>query len=200
MEAKKQDLRVQKTLAAINRAFEEMVCTMQPQEITVKELTERAKINRKTFYLHYTCIEHVYEEAIRRLADGYIEIMGKTEIDNGSGAFNMKNLTQVFFEYYAAQGAFAERIICNPDYRPYFNRLCGITLQHNCGQFNPYSHLSQEEQNLVFTYLCTASNEMYCRWVLDGKKVPLQKVIAIASQLLERGLYGYTEALRQNKT
>lgn len=96
MEAKKQDLRVQKTLAAINRAFEEMVCTMPPQEITVKELTERAKINRKTFYLHYTCIEHVYEEAIRRLADGYIEIMGKTEIDNGSGAFNMKNLTQVF--------------------------------------------------------------------------------------------------------
>lgn len=54
MEAKKQDLRVQKTLAAINRAFEEMVCTMLPQEITVKELTERAKINRKTFYLHYT--------------------------------------------------------------------------------------------------------------------------------------------------
>ena len=39
MEAKKQDLRVQKTLAAINRAFEEMVCTMPPQEITVKELT-----------------------------------------------------------------------------------------------------------------------------------------------------------------
>ena len=35
MEAKKQDLRVQKTLAAINRAFEEMVCTMPPQEITV---------------------------------------------------------------------------------------------------------------------------------------------------------------------
>lgn len=80
---------MQKTLAAINRAFEEMVCTMQPQEITVKELTERAKINRKTFYLHYTCIEHVYEEAIRRLADGYIEIMGNTEIDNGSGVFNM---------------------------------------------------------------------------------------------------------------
>ena len=45
---------MQKTLAAINRAFEEMVCTMPPQEITVKELTERAKINRKTFYLHYT--------------------------------------------------------------------------------------------------------------------------------------------------
>ena len=167
---------MQKTLAAINRAFEEMVCTMPPQEITVKELTERAKINRKTFYLHYTCIEHVYEEA-----------------------FNMKNLTQVFFEYYAAQGAFAERLICNPDYRPYFNRLWGITLQHNCAQFNPYSHLPQEEQNLVFTYLCTANNEMYCRWVLDGKKVPLQKVIAIASQLLERGLYGYTEALSQNK-
>lgn len=116
---------MQKTLAAINRAFEEMVCTMQPQEITVKELTERAKINRKTFYLHYTCIEHVYEEAIRRLADGYIEIMGNTEMDNGSGAFNMKNLTQVFFEYYAAQGAFAERLICNPDYRPYFITGCG---------------------------------------------------------------------------
>lgn len=195
MEAKKQDLRVQKTLAAIRAVFEEMVCTMPPQEITVKELTERAKINRKTFYLHYTCIEDVYEEAISRIAAGYLEVMGGTEIDNGRGAFDMRNLTRVFFEYYSSQGAFAERLICNPDYRQYFNRLCGITLRHNCGRFNPYANLPQEEQNLIFTFLCTASNEMYSRWVMDGKKVPPERVIAMASQLLEHGLYGFTEKI-----
>lgn len=53
---RKTDLRVLKTREAIKNAFREMVCEMDADEITVKELTERAMIHRKTFYLHYTCI------------------------------------------------------------------------------------------------------------------------------------------------
>lgn len=56
-ETEKTDLRVKKTRAAIKNAFKEMIMEMSPSEIQVKELAERAQIHRKTFYLHYTCIE-----------------------------------------------------------------------------------------------------------------------------------------------
>lgn len=187
---------MRRTKNAIRSAFEEMVCSLPPEKITVKELTLRAQINRKTFYLHYTCIEDLYEEFIRALADGYAEEMAKTALGKG-GSFNVEELTRVFFEYYSSQGRLAEIVICDPAYRKYCNRLFSITLQRNCAQFNPYSHLPPEEQNIVFTYLCYASEELYCQWVADGKKIPLDRIIKMASTLLAHGLYGYTKALKQ---
>ena len=47
---RKLDLRVKKTRAAIKNTLKEMICEMKPSDITIKELTERAQIHRKTFY------------------------------------------------------------------------------------------------------------------------------------------------------
>lgn len=59
---KREDLRVRKTKQAIRNAFKEMICEMDLNEITIKELTLRAQINRKTFYLHYQCLDDVMTE------------------------------------------------------------------------------------------------------------------------------------------
>jgi AcrR family transcriptional regulator len=48
-----EDLRVLKTIEAIRTVFEQMICEMDYHEMTVKELCERAKINKKTFYRYY---------------------------------------------------------------------------------------------------------------------------------------------------
>lgn len=45
----KEDLRIQKTREAIHKIFEEMICEMDYEQISINELTERARINRKTF-------------------------------------------------------------------------------------------------------------------------------------------------------
>ena len=49
----KEDLRVTRTREAIHSTFKEMICETDYDKITIKKLTERAGINRKTFYLHY---------------------------------------------------------------------------------------------------------------------------------------------------
>ena len=78
----------------------------------------------------------------------------------------------MFFKYYASD-ALAERLICNPHYRSYFNRASAISLQLTLDEFNPYRHLPQAEQNIIFTFLCDASVDMFCKWVEDGKQIPL---------------------------
>ena len=59
---KKEDLRVRKTREAIHSAFKAMICEMDFEQITIKELTQRAQINRKTFYLHYNGLEDLLAE------------------------------------------------------------------------------------------------------------------------------------------
>lgn len=50
--AKKEDLRARRTKTFIRKAFEEMICEMDYEKISIKELTERANINEK----HFICI------------------------------------------------------------------------------------------------------------------------------------------------
>ena len=48
-----EDLRVIKTIEGIKSAFEALICEKDYEKITVKELCERARINKKTFYAAY---------------------------------------------------------------------------------------------------------------------------------------------------
>lgn len=61
------DLRVVKTRETIREAFRGMVCEMPAEKITVKGIADRARIHRKTFYLHYTSIEALYEDMLAPL-------------------------------------------------------------------------------------------------------------------------------------
>ena len=47
------DLRTQKTLQFIEKAFVEQVLLKGFSKVTISDLAEQAKINRKTFYAHY---------------------------------------------------------------------------------------------------------------------------------------------------
>jgi AcrR family transcriptional regulator len=50
---KKIDRRIEKSQNAIHAAFMEILLRMGFDAVTVKDITERANISRKTFYLHY---------------------------------------------------------------------------------------------------------------------------------------------------
>ena len=57
-----EDLRVQKTIDAIQKTFEDMICEMDYEKITVKELCERARINKKLFYRYYSVLDDLLAE------------------------------------------------------------------------------------------------------------------------------------------
>ncbi len=181
------DLRVQKTREAIKNTFKKMICEMSAEKITVKELTERAKIHRKTFYLHYTTIEALYQDIMLEIADGYYQEMEKI-----IPPYSFKDVNRVFFTYYAKQDKFVERLICEPSYRSFCNKLHTATLQHNLSRYNPYANISSEKQNMINTFLVVSSLELYRQWIADGKKLPLEKVIELTGILLDEGISGFS--------
>ena len=73
MGQKKTDLRVVRTRKAIRDAFCAMIMEMDYPEITIKELTQRAMINRNTFYLHYGSIDALLRELQDEIAGEFID-------------------------------------------------------------------------------------------------------------------------------
>ena len=67
--AKETDRRVRKTRALLRRSLAELLCEKSIREITVKELVERADINRSTFYLHYSDVYDMMEKIENGLVD-----------------------------------------------------------------------------------------------------------------------------------
>ena len=58
------DLRVTKTLEAIDTTFRAMMLEGGYESITVKDLCERARINKKTFYRYYETLDDLLAEVM----------------------------------------------------------------------------------------------------------------------------------------
>ena len=188
MTERKMDLRVRKTRTAIKKTFKEMVNEMDISKITVKELTSRANIHRKTFYLHYTSIEALFEDMLQDVANVYF-----SEIDKVPPPMPMMEVNRVFFTFLSQQDEITERLICSRSYREFCDKLFLKTLKHNRDRYNPYSHLPEAEQNIVNTFTTQSSLNMYRQWVADGKKVPLERLIELTGMLLNYGTASVTE-------
>ena len=83
------DLRVIRTKKLIKEALLELIEEIGFEAVTVKQLTERAGINRGTFYSHYVdkfdlmekCIEELFEEAEQKLIHNLPRIFGDQRTD-----------------------------------------------------------------------------------------------------------------------
>lgn len=182
-ENNKIDLRVQRTRSSIKDAFINMICEMDSNQITIKELTDRAKIHRKTFYLHYESIEALYDEMLHDIVQGYFIEINKLTIP-----VDYAKHTKVFFDYFSKQDTYVEKLICNPSYRDFANKLFLQISIHNRARYNPYSYLSQEGQNIVIAYIISSTIDMYRQWINDKKKLPINEVIDLASKLVCNGM------------
>lgn len=69
------DKRVQRTNKALREAFRDLSKNHSYQEITVKKLTEKAQINRKTFYLHYDSIDDFLHTFVEELSNQLLDII-----------------------------------------------------------------------------------------------------------------------------
>ena len=67
-----EDLRVVKTIESIKAAFETLICEKDYEKITVKELCDHARINKKTFYHYYETLDALLAEMQFELSSEYI--------------------------------------------------------------------------------------------------------------------------------
>ncbi len=79
---RKEDRRVRRTKKLLTQALTELMQQKQVKEITVKELTDLADINRGTFYLYYKDIYDMLESIEDNLFQALNDILERHEEEN----------------------------------------------------------------------------------------------------------------------
>ena len=125
MNREKTDLRVIRTRKAIRDAFCDMIMEMDFQDITIKELTRRAMINRNTFYLHYESLEALLQELQDEIAGEFIE----KQVSYTKMA-DIRRMIRVFFEHMSTQSPLQDRLLCSGNYQFFYDRVNQQVMGH----------------------------------------------------------------------
>lgn len=183
MGQKKTDLRVVRTRKAIRDAFCAMIMEMDYPEITIKELTQRAMINRNTFYLHYGSIDALLRELQDEIAGEFID-----KQVSYTKMCDIRRMIRVFFEYMATQSPLHDRLLCSGSYQFLYDRINQQVMGHrklmNRGAFG----MDEASENIIFAYYGSITAVLYRQWVADGKKLSLDEVVELATKLICDGM------------
>lgn len=181
--ARRDDLRVRRTRAAIRAAFEDMICEYDYGSLTVSELASRAHINRKTFYLHYQSIDELMDEIVEDMVTMFTSRpVSYASLDDIAG------IVRVFLETAFNQSPVHERILCEPSYRPVFDRVNRQVMAYRREHNKDALGLDELSTNIVYAYFAANSAILYRQWVADGKRLPLAEFTELAVNLICHGM------------
>ena len=181
-----EDLRIVKTIEGIKKAFEELICEKDYEKITVKELSDRARINKKTFYTYYETLGALLAEMQAELSAGFIKRLKGLSLPD-----DLEKVNREFFIFSAEQGTAYEKITCGGAYRAIRDEMIGRVNSVGWSKSKEFQKLSLYEKRLLMEYINNTVLSSYRLWVEDGKKMPLEDVINMTNRIVLGGVNGF---------
>ena len=181
-----EDLRIRKTIQGIKGAFEELICEKEYGKITVRELCDRAQINKKTFYHYYETLDALLAELQGELAEGYLR-----RIKGFSLPDELDRVNREFFLYSAEQGLAYEKITCSGAYQSIRDEMISGVTDAGWSGSEKYRQLSAWRKNLLMAFINNAVLAAYRLWVESGKAIDLEEVIDETNRLVLGGVNGF---------
>ena len=189
--SEKKDRRIGKTKKSIRDAIISLLEEKDISQITVKELAERANINRKTFYMHYTSIKEVFNE----IEDEFIEKL--------LGILNKHNFTQAQLDHYAFFSSLSSLI--NEDFDFYqklarvnsydflFVKIKQILKDKIVEELSEKLNANHEMLNLYAEFGASGIISMYNEWFNMDSNISLEDLAKAAGNLVFNGINSIIE-------
>jgi AcrR family transcriptional regulator len=158
------DRRIRKTKSALKQAFISLLSQKDIKEISVRELTELADVNRGTFYLHY-----------RDVYDFFTGIEGEvlTEFEKFIHTYQEHPTLQLslllkLFQY-IADNVLVFRAIIKTGESKYLDRLIEICRPPDKDEFQRiYKHWAPEHYHYNYDFIAHGCVAMLRRWLEQG--------------------------------
>ena len=171
------DARVRYTKMIIEKVFLDLLKEKSYTKITVKEICNKAQINRSTFYKHYQDVPNLLEQLENNLFK---------EIDN------------LFEEYPSDFESFLLEIVTKIKNKEFNFDLLGSKngdkelmtklFKYCYGKGYPIMkqnlpNVDDEKSNLIYTFLSTGSGAVLNAWLISGMSMKPEKVVDLIMQL-----------------
>lgn len=180
----KQDHRVRLTKMMLRDSFLDLMQEKPVGKITVKELCDKAGVNRATFYSHYTDIYDLYEEIERDLAQ---TIMHSLSITLGSGS--LKDFSREICEIIAQNEK-----LCMAFFGEYSDpelplRVVGTLRESSIAMWKQSRpELSDATLNRFYTFMANGSLAIIRSWVQSGMVEDSEDMAHFIEKMADTGL------------
>ena len=197
MEEKKIDRRIAKTKKAIYRAFAQLLSEKNINDITIKDIADRADINRKTFYNYY---------------DGIYELTGEIEnkiIDSFEKVIREHNVNELLHNPNLMYEELTSIINSDPDF---YQHLISIESNSNLVKklvlslktrakevISEYTVLDESTLDIVLDFVVSGMFTVFQHWFNSSKERPLDDLARIVANLSYNGINGIVKDF-ENKT
>ena len=186
------DRRVLRTKKNIRQAFLHLLSEKSLSQITVKELSNLADINRKTFYMYYSNIEDIFaeleDELVLKLVYVFEKELFQTEMFNSYSFFeNLNHTIQEDIDLY--------RILNHSDLLPHLiQRAKNALIEVFFRKYNISADSDNERYILYAEYAASGILSMYTKWFSRDFHMSLEELTRTAAEIT---LYGLQHLLPQ---
>ena len=171
------DLRTIRTKKAIHNAFQEMAAQTDIENITVKELSERAGINRKTFYSHYDSIEALAKELLDDLIQNLQQIIQHDQ------PHDFRDTLANIYRFMCGLPVWYRNLLCMKD-SPIEHHIIAKFADSQLTQYKNSSNPIVMNQYMKLRYIAAASIELFRVWNDASESIPMEKFIDSATGLI----------------
>ena len=124
MRERSKDLRVRRTLTAVRKAFNDLVLARDYHDISITDLTDKAGINRKTFYLHYSSLDDLVAEVEEEVATDILKHIGKY-----AESLDLNGCITNFYKYLESSTKVQKKLLCDEGYAFFYcEKLASVTI------------------------------------------------------------------------
>ena len=178
----KEDLRVRRTMTSIHKAFSEMLLEMPYDKITITELSNRAGINKKTFYRYYPVLDDLLQEIQLDYARPYVELTSGLRYPEDADA-----IVREFLLYSSQQGPLYDAILSSGEYSGIFGKVLEEMSVERPNNQTPPSGWDEKEWSLYLSHVNSSQVRYYKQWVDDGRAVPVNRMVSLGVRLICHG-------------
>ena len=187
MTDEKFDRRVVRTKQQIRRALIELLAEKGESSIAVRELAQRANINRGTFYIHYKdihdLVSQLMEEAIEKLV-AVCKRRPPAQRPRASCPF----LTDLFQTLQSDAPLFI-LLLGSSGSNAYSNRLC-VAIQENFldGLLSVFYSVDPKQRQVASEFIVAGCLHVALHWLKNGTKESPDEMAYLAGRVIMHGI------------
>ena len=181
------DRRVRKTKKQLRQALMLLMTEKPSRSISVRELAERADINRGTFYIHYKDVGDLLQRLEDEMAERLMLVCRKHAHSSGEGSA-YPYLADLY--RFARDNADLCLVLLGPNGdRAYTERICGILRDCFLQDFLSRFYSGEQARLAYFCQFIVSGNlSLTLKWLQDGMRDTPEEMAALAGSIIMDGV------------
>lgn len=190
-EDKKIDRRVVKTKKAIYSAFAQLLLEKDVNAITIKDIADRADINRKTFYNYYAGIYELIEEIENKILYSFEQAL--MDVNIADALHNPNRLFNELTEIINQDIDFYGHLMRMENNSSLVVKLVGALKTKAKEIISKQTRLAPQMLDIVLDFVVSGMMKVYQNWFNSDRSQSIEDFSKIVSTLTFRGINGILE-------